>query len=114
MFVYLYTTNAVMPHPQHRTGANADRQTPLSSLHGPSLDLRSLADHCVLPLEVDIRRRHVVKRFVIPLVVVVRDEVPQRLFQLPREVVVLELHHVLHRPVVACDLPLRLWVILLV
>ena len=61
----------------------------LPSFHRQSLDLVSLGQHRVLSSEVHIRRRHVVKRFVITLVVVVRDEVPQGRFQLPGKVVVL-------------------------
>ncbi len=54
-------------------------------LHRQPFDFVSLRQHGVLPPEVDIGRRHVVKRFVIALVVVVRDEVAKRSLELPRE-----------------------------
>ena len=65
----------------------------------------------MLSTEVDIRGRHVVERLVVTLVVVVGDEVPDRRLQLPWEVIVLELDHVLHRSVIALDLALRLRVV---
>jgi hypothetical protein len=83
----------------------------LSSFHRSSFDLRSFGQHFVLPAEVNIGRRDVVDRFVIALIVVVGDEVPKSGFQLSWEVVVLELDHVLHRPVIALDLALGLRVV---
>ena len=65
----------------------------------------------MLPPELDIRRRHVLQRLVISLGVVVGNEVSERDFWLAREVVVLELDHVLRRPMPALDLALSLRVI---
>ena len=65
----------------------------------------------MLPAEVDIRRCHILQRLVISFMIVVSDEVPERELELAREVVVFELHHVLHRPMPALDLALGLGVI---
>ena len=53
-----------------------------------------------------IGRGRVVERFVMPVMVVVFNELTDRLFQLPRVVVVFQLDDVLHRTVIAFDLPL--------
>ena len=58
---------------------------PLLFLHRQSLALRSFGQQLVLSSKVEIGGCHIVKRFVIALVVVVRDEVAKRSFQLPRE-----------------------------
>ena len=65
----------------------------LPSLHRPSLDLRSLTQQLVLPIEVDIRGRQIVERLVVTLVVVVGDEVFECGVQLGWEVILLELGH---------------------
>ncbi len=54
-----------------------------------------------------VSRCNVVQRFVIPMVVVVLDPLPDRLLQFPRIVIVLQLDPVLHRTVIAFDFALR-------
>jgi hypothetical protein len=66
-------------------GRSCGQIRPLPFLHRQSLDLRSFGQHLVVSSEVNIGGCHIVKRFVIALVVVVRDEVAKRSFQLPRE-----------------------------
>ena len=60
---------------------------------------------------VDIGRGHVANCFVVPLDILASDEVAKRRLQLPWEVEVLELHDVIHCPVIALDLAPRLRVI---
>ena len=56
---------------------------------------------------IHVMRRDVLQRFMHPLIVVPVHERRQATFQLLREPVVLQLDQVLHRPVIALDLPLR-------
>ena len=57
--------------------------------------------------EVNISWRHGVQRLVIPFVVAVGHKLADGAAKLPREVEGLQFHHVLHRTVVAFNLPLR-------
>ncbi len=89
----------------------------LSSFHRPSLDLRSFGQHFVLPAVVDISRCHVAERLVIPIVVLIGEQaklaskVLERRLQLLWKVIMLKLHDVLHRSVIALDLALSLRVV---
>jgi hypothetical protein len=76
------------------------------------LIFESFCQNFVPPSEIDIGRRHIVERLVIAVVVVVGDEVSESRFQLPWEVIVLELDYVLHRSVIALDLALSLRVMM--
>ena len=71
------------------------------------LDLLAAREDCVAPPMVCVGWSHVVQRLVVAPVVVVIDEATDRTLQLPWAVVVVELYHILHRPVVALDLPIR-------
>ena len=60
-----------------------------------------------MPPEEDVGRSHVVEGLMVPMVVVVLNELADRLLQIPRIVVMLELDGIVHRTVVALDLSLR-------
>jgi hypothetical protein len=79
---------------------------PASQLDGFELDGFPPRQDGLTTTEVDIGRGQVVKTFVIALQVVVIDELGQTLFELTRQLVVLEQDLVLHRAVVALDLAL--------
>ena len=80
-------------------------------LDGLSLDLLSSSEDGVRPAEVDICRRQVSEAFVIAVLVVVVDEVADRLLQRPGEVVVLKQDAVLQGLVPALDLSLSLRIV---
>jgi len=78
-----------------------------SPFQGRLLDLFSPSFHLLSSTEVDISRRHVVQRLMIPFVVVTGNKILNGLFQLPGEVEGLKLDHIFHQAVVAFNLALR-------
>ena len=64
-----------------------------------------------MPTVVDIGRSDVLQRLVYPPVVVILDELPDLFSQRLGFVIVLQLHHVFHCPMIPLDFALRLRVI---
>ncbi len=80
-------------------------QTPLRQ--GWSLDAVSSGEYLLGSAKIDISRGEIVQGFMVTLVVVVIHKTSDLSFKLCGKIVILQVHNVLHRAVVALDLALR-------
>ena len=80
----------------------------LPLLERSSFGDHSLSDDLLLSSIIDIGGRDIIEGLMQPVVVVMRDEPADGFFQFTGQVVMIELHHILHRAMITLDLPLGL------